>query len=117
MGINLNPQRLGASFVRRKATRMVGEFMEGMNKDGRGAERVKKMIDTNRAIGSLVPPEKLAEYLAVAKQYSWASSMLSDQDLLAMLPPWVISTVRQAGQPGWDWLRAQIAWLRQQFSG
>lgn len=117
MGIGLNPHRFGSAFVRRKAGRIVTDFLEGINKDGRGGERVSQMIDRNIRMDTLVPKEKLQQYLDLAKQYSWAASMISDEDIVGMLPDWVIAAVRTKGIPGWNWLRVQLDWLRNVFSG
>lgn len=115
MGIRLNPQKFGAGFVKRKAGRVVTDFMEGMNKDKRGPERVRKLIETGTRMDSLIAPDKLKDYLELAKQYAWASSLISDNDIVAMLPAWVIAEVRAHGIQGWNWLRVQIDWLRSVF--
>lgn len=117
MAIKLNPGKFGSAFVRRKAARMLEEFLEGLNKDGRGKERVIKMIEDNKRIDSLVPPDKLQPYLDLAKQYSWAANMISDQDIMNMLPAWVMAAVQAKGQPGFTWLQRQILWLRSIFKG
>lgn len=116
MALAINPQRFGSAFVRRKAARLLTEFLDGLNQDGKGAERVSRMIDTNRRVDSLLPPEKLQLYLDMAKQYAWAGRLISDEDLVNMLPAWVIAAVRSKGQPGMVWLREQITWLRGVFA-
>lgn len=116
MGLTLNPQKFGSSFVKRKAGRAVNDFLEALNRDKRGPERVKKMIEGNLRIDSLIDPEKLKGYLELAKQYAWAGKLITDDDLVAMLPAWIITEVRAHGPAGWTWLKAQIAWIRSVFT-
>lgn len=110
--LNWNPQRFGSSFVRRKAARMVGDFLEELNQDGKGPDRLRQLIRTNRNFGSVVKPEVLGEYIELARQYSFVTKMITDAELVSMLPEWVIVTVRSEGAPGWKWLKDQLAWLR-----
>ncbi len=111
-GLRWNPARFGSGYVKRKVSRQVNDFLEGLNKDGKGPERVTKMVSGNRRLDSLIPQEKLTEYLALARQYSWVTNMISDADLLQMMPAWVIQAVRAQGPDGFKWLRAQLDWLR-----
>lgn len=102
--------RFGTSLVRRRASRMISEFINGL-----GPVAVQKILDTGKPLSEMLPPEKLAQYQGLAHEYAWAADAITDQELMTMIPPWAMAMVKAKGPAGEKWLQEQITWVRGLF--
>jgi len=59
-------------------------------------------------------PDKWKEYVSEAPQYAPIFAMLSDDDVLSLLPPWLIALVN-ADEAGKKWWRGELAFIKQIF--
>lgn len=82
-----------------------------------GDKRVRWLVENKKNFSDFVPPGKLAEYKAKAKNYDWVAFVITDEDFINIIPAWVKSIVSEHGDEGALWLKAQLKWLREIFTG
>lgn len=109
-GLGLQPGRFARTFVLLQARRRIQTLINGL-----GPERIERLITDHTSLASLIPAEKLQEYRVLAARNSWLANVISDEDFLQMLPPWVLTLVDNHGEPGREWLITELTWLRSLF--
>jgi len=92
-----------------KVERAIREFCDAV-----GEKRFEWMVAHSRPLRVFVTPE-LQKVINVAPQYGWVGGSISDEQFVAMLPPWVHQIIARYGEEGRVWLRETIAWLRSLF--
>lgn len=107
----INMKSFGVSFIKRRASRSVSELIDKM-----GPVAIKKILDSGKPLSDLLPAEKLQQYKAMAHKYAWIANAITDQELVAMIPPWALEMVANKGPEGNKWLQDQITWLRSLFT-
>jgi hypothetical protein len=112
MGLGLQPGKFARGFIKLQARRRIQALVTGL-----GPERIERLIIDKTPLSSLLPPDKLQEYRALAARNSWLADVISDEEFLQMLPPWVLDLVKKHGDPGREWLIAELTWIRALFRG
>jgi hypothetical protein len=60
-------------------------------------------------------PEEWEKALESAKGYRWALDSLTDDDLVSLLPPWLVKLVK-ADEKSQIWIGEELKWLRSQVN-
>ena len=95
---------MGKSWVLRQASRRVNEIVTRL-----GVARIKFLIENNKDLSFYLE----GELHQLGKSYSWAGRFISDEDFLSIIPPWVLMLVAKYGDQGEQWLKRQLALLRE----
>lgn len=103
----INAAKFSRAFVLAKARRTVTAAINKI-----GPENIRFLVANDKDLPQYVPREMQEQYLLVAKNYPGLGEIISDEDFVAMIPPWAIQIVQSYGDTGVQWLRRQLVWLR-----
>jgi hypothetical protein len=77
-----------------------------------GEDRIRWLIEHDRPFHTHIP-EEWEKALGSAKGYRWALESLTDDDLVSLLPPWLVKLVK-ADEKSQMWIGKELKWLRSQ---
>ena len=129
--------KLARGFVRRKASRAVGEMLNKLGKDGLAwlidhdiplsdvaclskydsdtiphvVELMEQRMEQLKEISEVV----CIEYKRAAGAYRWVADTMTDDDLWSIIPEWAQRLTKDGN--GNIWWQKQVAWLRELFGG
>lgn len=104
---NINAQKFARNFVVKRAKRMVQQYLETI-----GPENLAYLIEKDKNFSEYIPKPVQQKLREAAKSYNWVGALLSDDDVIAMLPEWVRILVAKYDEQGIKWLTRQLSWLR-----
>ncbi|HUV51601.1 MAG TPA: hypothetical protein VMW64_00825 [Dehalococcoidia bacterium] len=80
-----------------------------------GEDKIKWLINNDRRFYPHIP-EEWKQALKSAEKYRWALEALTDDDLVSLLPPWLVKLIK-ADEKAQIWVNKEIKWLRSQVGG
>lgn len=82
-----------------------------------GPERIAWLIDHDESLIQRLPQDWKNGLRQKATEYRWAADVLTDEDVKAIFPPWLLEVVAHRGEKGTTWLQREIIILRGFFGG
>ncbi|MFH1486987.1 MAG: hypothetical protein ABIH46_13020 [Chloroflexota bacterium] len=117
------PKIDGAKFRRSFVLKKANTFCQSKlwpELDRIGEDRLRWLISHNESLVeriARVRPDWKHALAELGTKNAWAVNVIQDQDLVSMLPPWIIGTVAMYGKEGQTWLAREVVNLRTLFTG
>lgn len=105
-------KKFAKDLLMKRATRGLHKALEEL-----GPTRLEWHILNNKNLADTAPAELVQIAKERAKNYAWAAKLVSEQEVLLMIPDWVHVMVKKHGERGETWLTAQLGFARSLFFG
>ncbi len=113
---NIDGNAFSKSLILRQLKRKIDERFRKL-----GKQRIQQAITDNEGLEVLISeiesPADIEKARAWLKNRPGISSMVTEQEIVRLIPEWVGQIILLNGDKGKIWLRTQVVWIRSLLSG